>query len=137
MSILNQIIPRLSRTVGHPSEAADEGTGADGVSVKPFFAIEEKPEAWSLTVQLPGVTKENLEFTAENDRIAISARRTWLPPAGWTTLYRESADVPYKLVLEHNNTVDLAKIAAELKDGILRVSLPKVEAVKPRKIVIS
>ena len=137
MNILNQIVPRLSRSVGRKAEAGDETTGDGGYAVKPYFEVEETAEAWGLTVQLPGVTKENLDFTAENERIMITGRRTWQLPAGWTTLYRESGDAPFRLALEHSNTVDVAKIAAELKDGILRVSLPKVEAVKPRKIVIS
>jgi len=137
MNILNQIVPRLSRSTSRQAEAMEEASGESGYAIKPLFEIEEAPEAWSLMVQLPGVTRENLDFTVENERIAITGRRTWQMPAGWTTLYRESVEAPYKLVLEHNNTVDVAKIAAELKDGILRVSLPKVEAVKPRKIVIS
>lgn len=136
MNILNQIVPRLSRSAGRNPEAVDDGT-LDGDAIKPYFEVEETPEAWALTVQLPGVTKENLDFTAENERIALTGKRTWQLPAGWTTLYRESVDAPFSLVLEHSNTVDMEKIAAELKDGILRVSLPKVEAVKPRKVVIT
>jgi HSP20 family molecular chaperone IbpA len=136
MSILNQIVPRFARSIGQ--SAAATATQNDGsYHIKPLFEVEETPEAWALTVQLPGVTKENLEFTAENEQIAIIAPRTWQRPEGWTALYRESVDAPYKLVLEHNNSVDVAKIAAELKDGILRVSLPKLEALKPRKVVIS
>jgi len=137
MNIFTQIAPRFARSLVRQNEESDEAKGDSGLAVKPFFAVEENPEAWMLSVQLPGVTKENLEFTAENERISITGRRTWALPVGWTTLYRESVDVPYKLVLEHNNSVDVAKIAAELKDGILKVSLPKVEAVKPRKVVIS
>jgi HSP20 family molecular chaperone IbpA len=137
MSILNQIVPRLSRTIGSKPAAETERTADGGFTVKPLFEVEETPDAWALIVQLPGVTKENLDFTAENERITINAKRTSQLPAGWTTLYRESVDAPYQLVLEHNNSVDVAKIAAELKDGILRVSLPKAESVKPRKVVIS
>ncbi len=137
MNILNQITPRFTRFARRPAEGTDESAENGGFTVKPYFEINETPDAWALTVQLPGVTKENLEFTAENERIIISGRRAWPLPAGWTTLYRESVDAPFKLSLEHNNTIDVAKIAAELKEGLLRVSLPKVEAVKPRKVVIS
>ena len=137
MKILNQIVPHLSRTIGRKAESESEGATDGGYTVKPLFEVEETPEAWGLSVQLPGVTKENLDFTAENERIAINAKRTWTVPAGWATLYRESVDAPYRLVLEHSNRVDVAKIAAELKDGILRVSLPKAESVIPRKVVIS
>ena len=68
--------------------------------------------------------------------VTIRGRRGWKVPAGWTALYRESADAPYELALTHDNTVDVEKIHAELKDGVLRVSLPKAEAVKPRKIAV-
>jgi HSP20 family protein len=40
-------------------------------------------------------------------------------------------------VLSHDNTVDTGKIVAEMKDGILRLSVPKAESAKPRKIAIS
>jgi len=136
MNILTQIVPRLSRTISRKAAAEAAGTAEGGYTVKPLFEVEETPEAWALSVQLPGVPRENLDFTAENERITINARRTTEVPAGWTTLYRESVDAPYQLALEHNNTVDVAKIAAELKDGVLRVSLPKMESVKPRKVVI-
>lgn len=136
MNTLNQILPHLSRTKARNTESTDDN-GEGGLTIKPFFEVQEKPDAWALTVQLPGVTKENLDFTAENDRIIVNGRRTWQKPDDWTALYRESIDVPYKLVLEHDNNVDVVKIAAEFKDGILHVSLPKVEALKPRKITIT
>jgi HSP20 family molecular chaperone IbpA len=39
-------------------------------------------------------------------------------------------------VLEHDNSIDVDKIHAELRDGVLRVALPKTEARKPRKIAV-
>ncbi len=134
MSIFNQIVPRLSRSLGRP--AASETTAAE-FSVKPVYELTESPEAWGLTAYLPGVTKEGLELTAEEGVIAIRGRRTWQKPEAWSSIYRESLDAPFELVLEHDNTVDADKIHAELKDGVLRVSLPKTEAVKPRKITVS
>ena len=82
MNIFNQIVPRLSRSNGRSTELVDEGQADGGFTVKPLFEIEETPEAWRLTVQLPGVTKEDLDFTAENEQIVITGRRTWKLPAG-------------------------------------------------------
>jgi HSP20 family protein len=134
MSLFNQIVPRLSRSVARHN---GEQTGSNEFTVKPLYELAEGAEAWGLTVHLPGVTKENLELTAEEGSILIRGRRSWQKPEGWTAVYRESADAAYELTLEHDNSVDADKIHAELKDGVLRVSLPKTEAVKPRKISVN
>lgn len=132
MNLFNQIIPRLSRQPNsEPAATETEFT------LKPAHELTESPEAWGLTAHLPGVTKDGLELTAEEGRITVRGRRGWQKPDGWTAVYRESLDAPYELTLEHDNTVDAGKIHAELKDGVLRVSLPKGEAVKPRKIAVN
>lgn len=134
MSLLNTLIPSLSRS----SVADAENRPADlAQTVRPRYAVQETTDAFSATVQLPGVTKEGLEITAEEGQIRIVGRRGWKQPEGWTALHRESVDVPFELVLAHENAIDNEKVSAELHDGILRVSLPKHEAVKPRKISVN
>ena len=132
-TFFNQIVPRLSRTPSPETAPAGESE----FTVKPAYEIKETAEAWGLVAHLPGVTKEGLELTAEEGLITIRGRRAWRLPEGWTALYRESVDAPYGLTLEHDNTVNTDGIHAELKDGVLRVSLPKAEAAKPRKIAIN
>jgi HSP20 family molecular chaperone IbpA len=133
MSLFNQIIPNFTRSFTQREPA----NGGSSAALKPVHALNETPDAWNLVVQLPGVAREHLEFSTEENLISIRGSRNWQRPAGWTTLYRESVDAPYELVLEHGNNVDVEKIHAELKDGVLTVSLPKTEAVKPRKVVIN
>lgn len=136
MTLLNTLIPSLGRTPA--SQSTDSSRPADlGQTVKPAYEIKETPEAFGVTVYLPGVSKDGLDITAEEGQLRIVGRRAWRQPEGWTSLYRESADVPFELVLSHDNLIDVEKIAAELRDGVLRVSLPKQEALKPRKITIS
>lgn len=130
MSLFNTLIPSRSREVA--SAPADLGP-----TLKPVYEIKETDEAYGLTVFLPGVAKDGLELTIENQELRVVGRRIWTPPAGWTTVYRESADAPFVLVLNHDNAIDADKIAAELKDGVLRASLPKAEALRPRKIAIT
>jgi HSP20 family molecular chaperone IbpA len=78
-----------------------------------------------------------LEITAQDGQLTIVGRRAWAPPADWTSLYRETTRANFELILTHGGDVDLDKISAELKDGILQLHLPKAEAAKPRKITIS
>ncbi|MEO5959049.1 MAG: Hsp20/alpha crystallin family protein [Opitutaceae bacterium] len=135
MSLLENLLPSLSRSSQPATNAADHHDGV-GYSVKPVHEIAETAEAFGVTVFLPGVTKDGLELTAEEGTVRIVGRVAWKQPEGWTALYRESADAPYGLVLTHDNAIDADKIAAELRDGVLRISLPKHEALKPRKIAI-
>jgi HSP20 family molecular chaperone IbpA len=134
MSLLNTFNAALNRT--NTSSDGDRSTDVEQ-TVKPLFEIRETPEAFGATVYLPGVNKDGLEVTAEEGQIKIIGRRAWKQPEGWTALHRESLDEPYELVLGHENAVDTEKIAAELRDGVLRISLPKHEAIKPRKIAIN
>lgn len=133
MSLLNTIIPSINRTLARRGDDAPDATR----TVQPAYEIKETADAFGLTVHLPGVNKEGLELTVEEGNFTVRGQRAWKQPSGWTTLYRESVDLPFELVLTHDNTIDADKIHAELTDGILRVSLPKAEAVKPRKITVS
>jgi HSP20 family protein len=134
MSLLQNLIPALNRTTANTESAPANELGA---TVKPAYEIKQTAEAFGVTVYLPGVAKDGLEITAEDGQIHIVGRRAWQRPTGWTALYRESTDAAYELVLTHDNAIDADKIAAELRDGVLRVSLAKHEAAKPRKIAVS
>ena len=98
--------------------------------------MKETPEAWGLTVFLPGVARDGLDITAEEGVLTLLGRPAWQQPVGWTVLYRESSAAPFLLKLEHDNALDLDRIQAELKDGVLHLTLPKAEALKPRKISV-
>jgi HSP20 family molecular chaperone IbpA len=135
MKLLNQIVPRLSRSV---ARAENGGEPAESeFTVKPAYELKESNDAWGLTVHLPGVAKDGLELSVEEGLITIRGRRAWQQPKDWTLLYRESVDAPFLLERPHDNSVDVDKIHAELKEGVLRVSLPKAEAVKPRRITVN
>jgi HSP20 family protein len=134
MSLLNSLIPSLART----PVTCEQNRPADlARTVKPAYEIKEAADAWSVTVHLPGVAKEGLEITAEENQVRLVGRRNWQQPDGWTALHRETVNAPFELVLTHDNAIDADKIAAELRDGVLHVSLPKHEAIKPRKIAVS
>jgi HSP20 family protein len=126
MSFLNTLIPSAGRAQDDLPETR-----------KPYYEVSESENAYSLTVNLPGVSKDGLEITDENGELRITARRSPALPEGLVALHRETSDAPYNLVLAHDNTVDTGKIEADLKDGVLRLSLAKAESAKPRKIAVS
>jgi HSP20 family protein len=130
MSLIQNLLPSLHRGTASRETAPAEPT------VKPAYGIQETAEGFGLTVHLPGVTRDGLEITADHDELRLTGRRAWHQPEGWTAVYRETESAPFELVLAHDHAVDLDKIQAELADGVLRVALPKAEALKPRKIEV-
>jgi len=137
MSLLNTILPSLNRTPAATSTAEQRPAADLGQTLRPSYTVDESADAYAVTVRLPGVAKDGLEITAEDGQVRIVGRRAWKQPTGWTALHRESADSAYELVLTHDNGIDVEKVAAELTEGVLRVSFPKAEAAKPRKIAVA
>jgi HSP20 family protein len=133
MSLLNSLIPTFNRPA--VAESSREVSSVPGV--RPVYNVDESAEAYALTVQLPGVAKAGLSITEEDGVLTIRGERAWKQPAGWTSLYRETSDRPFELSLRHDQVIDVEKIHAELTDGVLRASLPKAEARKPRKIAVT
>ncbi|MFZ9682463.1 MAG: Hsp20/alpha crystallin family protein [Cephaloticoccus sp.] len=133
MSFINSLIPALRRT----PVARPEGARASGPVQKPFYRVREAADTYTLTLHLPGVAKDGIEITADDGEIRITGNRAWSRPDGWTTLHRESLAATYELVLTHDNAIDADKVAAELRDGVLTVTVPKAEAIKPRRITVA
>lgn len=132
MALLHALIPSLNRAPARREAAANATPG-----VRPLYDIKETDDAWGVTAYLPGVTKNDLSITDEDGVLTIRGERSWKQPNGWTSLYRESSNLPFELTLRHDNAVDADKAHAEIKDGVLRLSLPKAESRKPRKIAIA
>ena len=134
MSLFQNLLPAFGRASASLADGTDDNSHP---AVKPAYEIKETTEAYALTVYLPGVAKDAVQLTAEEGQFRVFAQRNWQQPAGWTSVYRESVDAAYELVLAHDNAIDAEKVSAELRDGVLRVTLPKHEAIKPRKIAVA
>jgi len=127
MSFFNALIPTFS------------GGRAEGEAVptrRPQYQVAETDAGYSLAVNLPGVAKEGLEVTDEGGELRITGRRALALPENVAVLHRESSDAAFELVLAHDNTIDSERIGAELKDGVLHLTIAKAESAKPRKISV-
>ena len=123
----------LTKTVEKP--AVGDGQPRLG-TVTPMANILETQDGYLVQAEMPGVGKDGLELTVENGELAIVGRRTIAKPGG-TSVYRESRDFDYRRVFELDPSIDTSKISAKLENGILKVHLPKTEAVKPRRIAVT
>jgi HSP20 family protein len=103
--------------------------------VSPDVNIYETNDGYVLEAEMPGVTKDGLEITLEANTLTIVGRRDDEGTLG-TALYRESRATNYRRAFELDPAIDPEKIKAEMQQGLLTLTLPKAESVKPRKIQI-
>ena len=105
-------------------------------TVAPRYDIQETGDAFVVTAFVPGVDRSALETHVDGENLTVFARRTWTPPTDWTPVYRETLNHDYRLVLELDHRINREAVRAELNQGVLTLTLPKSEAIKPRRIEI-
>lgn len=108
-----------------------------GEWVQPIYESAESKEGYELLVYLPGVKKSGLHLTVDSETLVVEGRKEWKRPEGLNPIYRESNDLGYRLSIPLHRLVNPDAVKAELKDGVLTLSLPKVESVKPKKIEVA
>ena len=103
---------------------------AEGATRSIPVGLREDKDNLLVTAELPGVARDDINIELTEDVLSLSATRKVVDgEAGQTVAYARSFTLPC--------AVQADRITAELKDGVLRLTLPKAEAVKPRKITIS
>lgn len=106
------------------------------VCYQPRYTVDRSDKDTVVQVELPGVSKENLNLTVEDKELLLEGVVASKRPESWKTLHRESRDRTYQLRLRLGEHVDQAGIQASLAEGILTLTIPKTEATKPRQIKI-
>jgi HSP20 family protein len=102
----------------------------------PVATVLENGDGYTLQVEMPGVSKENLEMWVENNELTVLGRRS-LPSVQGTLLHRESRPKDFRRSFELDPSIDSAKISAGIEQGVVTLTLPKAERVKPRKITVA
>lgn len=118
------------------NELAAPGSQTAQRMIKPSYRVEDIGEAYVVHIAMPGVSKNGVDVVHEHDNLIITGTRTVLPPPNWKMISRESRGEGYRLRLQLNVEVVPDRITAKTEDGILTLTLPKEEAVKPRSIRI-
>lgn len=101
----------------------------------PGVNILETKDAYLLEAEMPGVSKESLNIGVEGNILTLAGRRQ--PVVRANLLYRESGPADFRRVFELDSSIETDKITATLEQGILSLTLPKAEEVKPRRIAVN
>jgi HSP20 family protein len=104
--------------------------------IRPRTSIYETDDGFRLIMDIPGVSRENLQINFNRGELIVTGRRESWDRENLKSCYCERFDGHYRRVFALDNTLDANKIDAKLSQGVLELTIPKVEAIKPRRIDI-
>lgn len=103
----------------------------------PTTDIYETDQALTLVMEMPGVEKSSVDIGVENDVLTIAGRVDFSKYVKLQPVYTEYNVGHYRRSFSLSpSRIDQDKIRAEMKDGLLTLTLPKAEGAKPRRIAI-
>jgi len=113
----------------------DSGKTSRSSLWRPAMNAQELEKEYILTYSLPGFEKKDITVSMKDHVLTVKAEREEQKADENTKyLYREIGHGSYQRSVELPENVDTEKIAAEYKNGMLHLSIPKTEAALPREI---
>ncbi len=103
----------------------------------PTADIYEDRDSLKVILEMPGVEKGNVNVRVEEGVLFVEGRLDLTKYQGLQPLYTEYNIGNYSRSFRLSDAIDQDKIGAELKDGVLSLTLPKAEKAKPRTIQVS
>ncbi len=103
----------------------------------PALDVEETSDQFTLVVELPGVSPEEVDITLEENVLTISGERTFYADRDQDGFRRvERSFGRFHRAVRLPDRVDADRVEADYRDGLLTVTVPKAEEAKPRRIEV-
>lgn len=117
-----------------PEQARDPQR--DQPAVIPPVDVFENESGITLLADLPGVARENLGVRVDGETLVVEGTASLDAPQGMELVYGEARYPAWRRQFTLSRELDTARIEAALKDGVLRLTIPKLEEAKPRRIEV-
>lgn len=106
-------------------------------SLLPPVDVLEDEGGITLYADLPGVARENLDVHVDGENLFIDGKIALELPKEMEATHMEVTRSRFRRVFALSREFDTGKLTADLKQGVLKVRIPKAEHAKPRRIEIS
>lgn len=117
------------------SVAATQDKAAQPFVIPPVDVFEDE-SGITLLADLPGVPRDGLTVRVDGDSLQIEGTAPTAGPQDMELVYGEAQVPSYRRRFTLSRELDTSRIEAQLKDGVLRLSIPKAEEAKPRRIQV-
>jgi HSP20 family protein len=125
-----------SQELQHTNGRQEVATTSNAAVFTPATDVIETADSYEVTVNMPGVREQEMEATLENDLLTIRGHAETVQYPNMRLAYQEYDSGDYRRVFTLTDKIDREHISATVKDGVLRVVLPKSEGGKAKKIAI-
>lgn len=105
--------------------------------LRPAATIIENPEGFVIEADMPGVTREGLKLTVDKGVLTILGKRNAVNATGARRIHQETSGLDYRRVFELGREINRNGVVANFALGVLRVFLPKVAEVQPRRVEVA
>ena len=102
--------------------------------VVPPVDVFENESGITLLADLPGVSRDRLGVRVDGETLVIEAKAATAGPEQMQLVYGEAQYASYRRQFTLSRELDVSRIEANLKDGVLKLAIPKLEEAKPRRI---
>jgi HSP20 family protein len=120
----------------NPASRETDANREDAALLPPVDVIEDT-EGITLYADLPGVPKEKLSVRVEADTLTIEGEIELLATQGIEATHAEVQLPRYRRAFTLGTELNSDNVAAEFKQGVLKLRIPKAEHAKPRKIEVT
>ncbi len=104
------------------------------VLTRPATNVVEMAEAFRIELALPGLDKSDFQVNIEEDVLKITAHKSRELQEGENLKRHEFGDVKYERSFQLPETIDTENIEATYENGILHITLPKLEEAKEKPV---
>ena len=118
-----------------PQQMTDREAGSQPFIVPPVDVFENE-SGITLLADLPGVSRDRLGVRVDGDSLILEATAATIQPENMELVYGEAQYPSYRRQFTLSRELDASRIEASLKDGVLRLGIPKLEEAKPRRIEV-
>lgn len=118
----------LDRLEKNIREAFEPFSGDSSGFFAPLTDVSENNDGFEIQMNIPGIKSSDLQIDATSDFIEISAEtkpETTEENSDYTPLHKERISLKYYRKLHFNVPVDPSKAKTNLKDGVLKITIPK------------
>jgi len=131
-SAMNRLRAQLEQAVGSWGEAPFW----TGSSSWPRANLADNGTHLVLTAEVPGLSEKDVDLSVAQEVLTLSGSRSVKAPEGYSVHRQERPSVDFSRSFRLSCAVDVAKVTASLKDGVLTVTLPKSPESQPRQISV-